>query len=60
MKKLSLLHKLCFVLALFSVVGSIVVNIISGNDVTWQSIFLLWILSAIMAEIRIKNLEDKQ
>lgn len=59
MKKLSLLHKICFGLALISVIGSIVAGLMVGRDVTWQGISLLWIFSALMAEIRIKQLEKK-
>ena len=59
MKRLSLLHKIVFVLAIISVVGSIVTGLYLGQDVTWQSITLLWVLSAVLAELRIKELEDK-
>ena len=59
MKRLSLLHKIVFALAIISVVGSIVTGIYLGQDVTWQSITLLWVLSAVIAELRIKELEDK-
>lgn len=59
MKKLSLLHKICFGLALISVIGSIVTGLMVGKDVTWQGISLLWIFSALMAEIRIKQIEKK-
>ena len=59
MKRLSLLHKIVFVLAIISVVGSIISGLSAGQDVTWQSITLLWVLSAVIAELRIKELEDK-
>ena len=59
MKRLSLLHKIVFVLAIISVVGSIISGLSLGQDVTWQSITLLWVLSAVIAELRIKELEDK-
>lgn len=59
MKRLSLLHKIVFVLAIISVVGSIVTGLYLGQDVTWQGITLLWVLSAVIAELRIKELEDK-
>ena len=59
MKRLSLLHKIVFVIAIISVVGSIISGLALGQDVTWQSITLLWVLSAVIAELRIKELEDK-
>lgn len=59
MKRLTLLHKIVFVLAIISVVGSIVTGLYLGQDVTWQGITLLWVLSAVIAELRIKELEDK-
>ena len=59
MKRLSLLHKIVFVLVIISVVGSIISGLSLGQDVTWQSITLLWVLSAVIAELRIKELEDK-
>ncbi len=59
MKRLSLLHKIVFVLAIISVVGSIISGLALGQDVTWQGITLLWVLSAVIAELRIKELEDK-
>ena len=59
MKRLSLLHKIVFVLAIISVVGSIVTGLYLGQDITWQGITLLWVLSAVIAELRIKELEDK-
>ncbi len=59
MKRLSLLHKIVFVLAIISVVGSIISGLSLGQDVTWQGITLLWVLSAVIAELRIKELEDK-
>jgi len=59
MKRLNLLHKIVFVIAIISVVGSIISGLALGQDVTWQGITLLWVLSAVIAELRIKELEDK-
>jgi hypothetical protein len=59
MRRLSLLHKIVFVMAIISVVGSIISGLALGQDVTWQGITLLWVLSAVIAELRIKELEDK-
>lgn len=59
MKKLSLLHKICFGLAIVSVIGSIITGLISGRDITWQGISLLWISTALISELRIKKLEEK-
>jgi hypothetical protein len=59
MKKLSLLHNICFGLAIVSVIGSIITGFLAGRDITWQGISLLWISSALISELRIKELEDK-
>lgn len=59
MKKLNLLHKVCFSLAIISVIGSMITGLLAGRDITWQGISLLWISSALISELRIKELEEK-
>jgi len=59
MKKLSIMSKIFFLLAFLTTIGSIVLAIYTKKDYTWQAITLLWICSAYMSEIRIKQLEDK-
>jgi len=59
MKKLSLLSKICFILGFIGAVGSITLSIISKRDFTWQLVTLVWMGSAFMNELRIKQLEEK-
>jgi hypothetical protein len=59
MKKLSLLSKICFVLGFIGVIGSIIISIISKKDFTWQFITLMWMGSALVSDLRIKELEEK-
>ena len=59
MNKLSLLAKICFILGFIGVTGSIVLSIITKKDFTWQVISLLWMGSAFVSELRIKQLEEK-
>jgi hypothetical protein len=56
---MSKLTKLFFILSFMSVLGSIVLAITEKKDFTWQAITFLWICSAYVSELRIKNLEDK-
>ncbi len=59
MKKLSLLSKICFVLGFIGVIGSIIISIISKKDFTWQFITMMWMGSALVSDLRIKELEKK-
>ncbi len=59
MNKLSLLSKVCFILGFIGVIGSIIISIISEKDFTWQFITLMWMGSALISDMRIKQLEDK-
>jgi hypothetical protein len=56
---MSKLSKVFFLLAFLSTVSSIVIALVTKKDFTWQSITLLWICTAYISELRIKNLEDK-
>lgn len=59
MNKLSLLSKICFILGFIGVIGSITFSLVQGKDYMWQVIALLWMGSAFLNELRIKQLEDK-
>lgn len=59
MKKFSLLEKICFIFGFIGVMGSIIISALAHKDYLWQVITLFWMGSAFIAELRIKNLEDK-
>ena len=59
MKRLSLLSKICFILGFTGIIGSLVMSIIFKKEYFWQLMTLLWMGSAFINELRIKQLEDK-
>jgi len=59
MKHLSLLSKICYVFGFLGVIFSIIASILSKKEFTWQIITLMWMASAFISEMRIKELEDK-
>lgn len=58
MKKLTLFAKICFGLGFVATIGSIVSYLVQDKDVTWQVISLFWMSSALISELRIKQLEN--
>lgn len=59
MKRLSLLSKICFILGFIGIIGSLIMSIILKKEYFWQLMTLLWMGSAFINELRIKQLEDK-
>ena len=59
MKNLSLLSKICYGFGFLGVTFSIIASILTKKEFTWQIITLMWMGSAFMSEMRIKQLEDK-
>lgn len=59
MKNFSLFAKICYIFGFLGVVFSIVASIITKKDFTWQLITLMWMGSAFVSELRIKQLEEK-
>lgn len=60
MRKLDVISKVCYCLGFLGTVGSIIVSLYSGKEVSWQLISLSWMGSAFISDLRIKQLEDKQ
>ncbi len=58
MKRLTLFAKICFGLGFVATIGSIVSNAILDKDITWHVIALFWMISALISELRIKQLEE--
>lgn len=59
MKRLSLLSKICFILGFIGIIGSLIMSIILKKEYFWQLMTLLWMGSAFINELRIKQLEEK-
>lgn len=59
MKRLSLLSKICFILGFTGIIGCLIMSIILKKEYFWQLMTLLWMGSAFINELRIKQLEEK-
>ena len=50
--------KICYGLGFIGSVGSIVLAILTKKDFSWQFISLIWMLAALMADLRATKLEE--